>query len=208
MEILKRKDAMLPLLETFCAERELTFRIPLPEVLDYCVLEYSFAFWQWGTSFGDIPPPDSNDKMLFDHLIDISGPDYFAETQPNASFFVQAAKELGYYGYDTKPFGKYLTLGSTHGYLEKIMLPPTAPEITFDTALYHKVYTYLKENDPKMIWIYGETDPWSATRVPAFKGKVNEQIYIQPRGSHRTRIGTMPEEMRAKILRQIEAWLQ
>ncbi|MDR1161310.1 MAG: aminopeptidase [Tannerellaceae bacterium] len=208
LEILKRKEAMLPLLETFCAEKELTFKIPLAEVLDYCVLEYSFAFWQWGTSFGDIPPLDSSHKMLFDHLIDISGPDYFSETQPNASFFVQAARELGYYGYDTKTFRKYLTLRNTHGYVDKIMLPPTAPEITFDAALYHKIYTYLKENDPKMIWIYGEVDPWSATRAPVFKGKVNEQIYIQPRGSHRSRIGNMPEEMKEKILRQIEAWLQ
>jgi hypothetical protein len=208
LEILKRREAMLPLLETFCAEKGLTFKIPLNEVLDYCVLEYSFAFWQWGTSFGNIPPLSSGDKMLFDHLIDISGPDYFSETQPNASFFVQAAKELGYYGYDTKPFRKYLTLRNTHGYLDKIMLPPTAPEITFDAALYHKIYNFLKDNDPKMIWIYGEVDPWSATRAPAFKGKVNEQIYIQPRGSHRSRIGNMPEKMKEKILRQIEAWLQ
>ncbi|MDR1402731.1 MAG: aminopeptidase [Tannerellaceae bacterium] len=208
LEILKRKEAMLPLLKKFCAEKNLTFKIPWGEVLDYCVLEYSFAFWQWGTSVSSIPSLDSEDKALFDHLTDISGPDYFSETQPNASFFIQAAKELGYYGYDTKPFGKYLTLKHTHGYVDKIMLPPTAPAITFDAALYHKIYTYLKDNDPKMIWIYGETDPWSATRVPDFKGKVNEQIYIQPRGSHRARIGNMPEEMKAKIQNQLEAWLR
>jgi hypothetical protein len=208
LEILKRKDAMLPLLERFCTENTLTFKIPWAEVLDYCVLEYSFALWQWGTSVENIPPLDSDDKMLFDHLIDISGPDYFSETQPNASFFIQAAKELGYYGYDTKPFRKYLTLKNTQGYVDKIMLPPTAPEITFDAALYHKIYNYLKDNDPKMIWIYGEIDPWSATRVPVFKGKINEHIYIQSRGSHRTRIGTMPEEMKEKVLRQIEDWLQ
>ncbi|MDR1201325.1 MAG: aminopeptidase [Tannerellaceae bacterium] len=208
LEILKRKEAMLPILKKFCEEKNLTFKIPLAEVLDYCVLEYSFALWQWGTSVNNIPSLDSDDKMLFDHLIDISGPDYFSETQPNASFFVQAAKELGYYGYDTKPFKKYLTLRHTHEYVDKIMLPPTAPEITFDPALYHKIYNYLKDNDPKMIWIYGEIDPWSATRAPSFKGKVNEQIYIQPRGSHRSRIGNMPEEMKEKILHQIEAWLR
>ena len=206
-EILKRKEEMLPLLKKFCKEKNLTFRIPLTEVLDYCVLEYSFALWQWGTSVNNIPSPDASDKMLFDHLMDISGPDYFSEAQPNASFFVQAAKELGYYGYDTKPFKKYLTIKSTHDYLERIMLPPTAPAITFDPALYHKIYNYLKNNDPKMLWIYGEVDPWSATRVPDFKGKTNEQIYIQPRGSHRARINNMPEDMKKAILSQLEAWL-
>ena len=54
-----------------------------------------------------------------------------------------------------------------------------------------------------MIFIYGEVDPWSATRVPIFKGKVNEQVYIQPGGSHRARIGNMPEDMKEKILTQI-----
>lgn len=207
LEILKRKDRMLPFLEDYCKKRNMTFRIPLAEVLDYCVLEYSFALWQWGTSVSAIPQFTYRDKILFDHLIDISGPDYFSDDQPNASFFVQAARELGYYGYDTKPFRKYLTLKDTKGYLAKIMLPESAGVIQFSPALYQKVYDYLKDNDPKMIFIYGEVDPWSATHAPIFKGKVNEQFYFQPRGSHRSRISNMPKEMKAKIQAQLEAWL-
>lgn len=45
-EILKRKADLLPLLEAFCKEKKLTFRISPAEVLDYCVLEYPFALWQ------------------------------------------------------------------------------------------------------------------------------------------------------------------
>ncbi|MDR1880740.1 MAG: aminopeptidase [Tannerellaceae bacterium] len=206
-EILKRKEAMLPLLADFCREKRLTFRIPPEEVLDYCVLEYAFAFWQWGTPVGAIPPLTSADGVLFYHLVHVSNPDYFAEGQPNGSFFVQAARELGYYGYDCKPFEKYLTIKSSKGYLEKIMLPETAGSVGFDPALYHKVYDFLKENDPKILWIYGETDPWSATRVPRFKGKRNGHIYIQPRGSHRTRIHTMPQGMREEIVDRLQAWL-
>ena len=65
----------------------------------------------------------------------------------------------------------------------------------------------IHDNDPKMIFIYGEIDPWSAAMVPAFKGKKNEQIYIQPRGSHRARIGNMPEDMKERILTQMNKWL-
>lgn len=71
---------MLPLLESYCKNKNLTFRIPMPEVLDYCVLEYSFALWQWGTSISTIPSKSADDQALFDHLMEISGPDYFAET--------------------------------------------------------------------------------------------------------------------------------
>lgn len=207
LEILKRRETMMPLLRDYCDKMTMRFDIPLNAVLDYCVLEYSFAFWQWGTGIKNIPPLDSDDKMLFDHLIDVSGPDYFSNAKPNASFYVQAARELGYYGYDTKPFQKYLSIQTAEGYMEKIMMPVMEKPVTFDIALYNKIYNFLKDNDPKMIWIYGEVDPWSATRAPSFKGKVNEQIYIQPGGSHRSRIGNMPEDMKAKIISQLNAWL-
>lgn len=208
LEALKRKADLLPLLESYCKDKNLVFRIPMPEVLDYCVLEYSFALWQWGTLVSTIPSLSSDNQAIFNHLMDISGPDYFAENQPNISFFVQAARELGYYGYDTKPFRKYLTVQDVHGYLNRIMLPEDlVDQIGFRPELYQKVYNFLKDNDPKMIFIYGEIDPWSAARVPSFKGKVNEQVYIQPRGSHRARIGNMPEDMKERILTQINKWL-
>ncbi|MDR2119081.1 MAG: aminopeptidase [Tannerellaceae bacterium] len=207
LETLRRKEAMLPLLEAFCREKNLTFRISAAEVLDYCVLEYSFAFWQWGTPAGSIPSPASEDKTLFDHLMNISGPDYFAENQPNATFFVQAAKELGYYGYDTRPFQKYLTIPHAAGYLKQLMLPPGAEHTAFDPALYQKIYRFLKENDPKIIFIYGELDPWSAAHAPVFKKKKNARFFFQPRGSHRARISNMPEKTKEKIMKQINEWL-
>lgn len=207
-EVLKRRAEIVPLLDVFCREKGLVFRIPMDEVLDYCVLEYPFAFWQWGTSVGTIPSLSADTETLFDHLKKISGPDYFAEDQPNLSFFVQAARELGYYGYDTAPFKGLLRIQSSEGYLNRIMLPKElVDKVAFRPELYQKVYRFLKENDPKMIFIYGEIDPWSATRVPTFKGKKNEQVYIQPRGSHSSRISTMPEETKAKILTQLNRWL-
>lgn len=206
-EVLKRRSAMIPKLEAFAKEKNMTFRIPMDEVLDYCVLEYPFALWQWGTSVNTIPSLTAPDEDIFKHLLQISGPDYFAAEQALGSFFVQAAREMGYYGYDTKPLKKGLSIDSSKGYLARIMLPLSAGNVEFTPDMYNKVYNYLKDNDPKMICIYGEVDPWSATRVPDFKGKKNLQIYIEPRGSHRARINTLPQEMREKVLTQLNAWL-
>ena len=207
-EVLKRKPEILPYLESYCKEHEWTFRIPMAEVLDYCVLEYSFALWQWGTPVSEIPALSSDTETLFKHLMKISSPDYFSNQQPHVSFDVQACRELGYYGYDTAPFKGLLTIKTTKGYLNKLMLPvELIDKVEFRPALYHKVYNFLKDNDPKMIFIYGELDPWSATRVPDFKGKKNLQIYIQERGSHRARISTMPKEIQDKIMVQLRQWL-
>ena len=206
--VLKQKAAIVPMLENYCQEHKLTFRIPMAEVLDYSVLEYPFAIWQWGTPVDQIPEPTASAADLFKHLMEISEPSYFSNEQPYVSFDVQACRELGYYGYDTAPFKGLLTIKSAKGYLNKLMLPTELiDQVEFRPELYHKVYNFLKDNDPKMIFIYGEIDPWSATRVPTFRGKKNEQIYIQPRGSHRSRIGNMPEEMKKQIMDQIHAWL-
>ena len=206
--VLKQKAAIVPMLENYCQEHKLTFRIPMAEVLDYSVLEYPFAIWQWGTPVDQVPEPTASAADLFKHLMEISEPSYFSNEQPYVSFDVQACRELGYYGYDTAPFKGLLTIKSAKGYLNKLMLPTELiDKVEFRPELYHKVYNFLKDNDPKMIFIYGEIDPWSATRVPTFRGKKNEQIYIQPRGSHRARIGNMPEEMKKQIMDQIHAWL-
>lgn len=205
--ILKKRKEILPLLEAYCRTKELEFRIPMDEVLDFAVLEYPFAFWQWGTAVSAIPPRSANIQVLFDHLMDISNPSYFAENQPYTSFNVQAARELGYYGYDTKPLRKWLSIKSSEGYFNRIMLPQGV-YVDFDPTLYDSVKRFWEENDPKMIFIYGEFDPWSATRVPDLNGKRNLQIYIEPHGSHRARISTMPEKIQAKIIAQINAWLE
>ena len=206
--VLKQKAAIVPMLENYCQEHKLTFRIPMAEVLDYSVLEYPFAIWQWGTPVDQVPEPTASAADLFKHLMEISEPSHFSNEQPYVSFDVQACRELGYYGYDTAPFKGLLTIKSAKGYLNKLMLPAELiDQVEFRPELYHKVYNFLKDNDPKMIFIYGEIDPWSATRVPTFRGKKNEQIYIQPRGSHRARISNMPEEMKKQIMDQIHAWL-
>jgi hypothetical protein len=206
--VLEKRSEIEPLLKAFSEEKGYQFRIPISEVLDYCVLEYPFALWQWGTPVSYIPAKDADAKEIFAHLVSISGPDYFAEGSSTVSFFVQAARELGYYGYDTKPFRKLLSIKSSKGYLNRIMLPKECVDkITFSPSLYNKVYNFLKDNDPRMIFIYGEIDPWSATRVPTFKGKKNEKIYIQKRGSHLSRIGNMPKETKDEIMTQIHEWI-
>ena len=64
----------------------------------------------------------------------------------------------------------------------------------------------LKENDPKMIFIYGQNDPWTAAGVTWLKGKKNIHVFVEPGGSHRARIGTLPEKQEAISL--INKWLQ
>lgn len=208
LEVLKRKERLLPMFEKYCQQKGYTFRIPTAEAFDYNVLEYSFALWQWGAPVGNIPAPDASDEKVFSHFIGICEPDYFAEQSPYPSFNVQAVKELGYYGYDIEPFKEYLTIQTSHGYMHRVMLPEELRHLTFDDTLYRKTVAYLKENDPAMIFIYGGDDPWTASGVTWLTGKKNTKVYVLPGGSHRTRIGSFDAKTREEITAQINTWLE
>ena len=208
LEALKRKATLLPRFEKYCTEKNYSFRAPIEEIYDYSVLEYSFALWQWGTPISSIPATTASDDEIFSHLLAISEPGYFTADSPNASFFVQAARELGYYGYDVQPFKQYLSIQSSEGYLHRLMLPEELKDMPFDKTLSKKITKFLKKQDPKMIFIYGQNDPWTAAGVTWLKNKKNIHVFIQPNGSHLARINTLPETEKAKVMELINGWLK
>lgn len=208
LEALKQKATLLPRFEKYCTEKNYSFRAPIEEIYDYSVLEYSFALWQWGTPISSIPATTASDDEIFSHLLAISEPGYFTADSPNASFFVQAARELGYYGYDVQPFKQYLSIQSSEGYLHRLMLPEELKDMPFDKTLSKKITKFLKKQDPKMIFIYGQNDPWTAAGVTWLKNKKNIHVFIQPNGSHLARISTLPEAEKAEVMELINEWLK
>lgn len=211
-ELMRRKPELMKLFHAYCEENGYQFLMSEEDVYDYCVLEFPFALWQWGTPVSSIPEltSDEDDEVWFDCLMKVSSPDYFAYPSQYMPFDVQAAKELGYYGYSLKPIKKWTSLKSTKGYLKKMWLPDSLRKYDFDPALYKRTVKYLKKEDPKHIFIYGEIDPWSSSGVCTWlncKKKKNMRVYVQPRGSHKARINNMPERMKTEIINRLTNWL-
>ncbi|RKD91899.1 S28 family serine protease [Mangrovibacterium diazotrophicum] len=191
LEILKRRESMTVLLKELCEQKGWDSKLSYDQMLDFMVLEYSFAFWQWGYHISQIPPLKSNDEELFAHFIKVSEPGYFTiqGSKKYQSFFYQAARELGYYGYDTEPFKEYLSISTAKGYLNRYMLPVDHPvEYQPETSL--QVDKYLKNDARNVLLIYGETDPWSASAAKLNNDPSMIKI-IAPSGSHSTRIKSL-----------------
>ena len=208
METLKRRATIEPMFADYCARKGYTFRVPISEIYDLAVLEYSFAFWQWGDDMAQIPALTASDSAYYKHLIDKCEPSYFAQQTPYTSFNVQAMRELGYYGYDTKPFEEYLSIPHAEGYMRRVMIPDSLSYIEFDANLYERVNRFLEENDLSMMFIYGEYDPWSATGVTWLEGKKRIHVFVEPGGSHKARIGTMPDDTQKRIKKILKRWVR
>jgi hypothetical protein len=204
-EILKRRASLQPKFDSLCTAKGYQFNLPNEEIYDYTVLEFSFSFWQWGSNSDAIPSVKASDNELFSYFIKLCSPDYFIKESSTSAFFVQAGRELGYYGYDIKPFEGLLKIKSTKGYLTKLFLTEES-RFKFDSKLYKKLSKFVATTDSKMIFIYGEFDPWSAVKVNEPKSN-NVVVVIDPKGSHRSRISTLPEETRKMVLSLIERWL-
>lgn len=208
LNVLKNRDAIQPILDSLIVAKEYTFAVSNEEILDYCVLEYSFSFWQWGYDCKEIPADTVSPREMFEYLISISGPDYFAiqEIEPTKAFFIQTQKEFGYYNYSTKEFEPYLKITSAENYVRKVFL---SEEPTFKysnkTSKFIKK-TILKDGD-HLLMIYGEYDPWTAGAIIP-KGRCRAKMFVKPKGSHRTRISNMSYAQQTDIYILLEQWLE
>ena len=92
--------------------------------------------------------------------------------------------------------------------MRRVMIPEELSFIEFKSDLYERCCRFLRERDIPAMFIYGEWDPWSASRVELPGRKKNMYVFIQPEGSHRSRINTMPDERREEILSILNDWVK
>ena len=198
----------MPLFEQLCKEKNYNFRVGASEIYDYCILEFAFSFWQWGRPADEIPASTATNQDFFNYLIKICPPDYFDINSGKSTFpfFIQALKQLGYYGYNPKPFKGLMELTDTKGYILKLFMPPS-DRFTYDPSMSLLVKRYLKKEAEKILLIYGGNDPWIASAAEAHGNKKILKV-AQPGGSHRTRIGTLPETQRKLVMETLEKWLK
>lgn len=203
----EKKDKLLKLLEELATKKKWEFSMGIEGALDLNILEYSFAFWQWGnTSLSEIPGSDANAEDLFKHLAKTSPFSFFEAKDiiTQQPFFYQALTEIGMYSYEVAPFKKYIN------YDKDLTFDFTLPEGvdgTFNPESMIAVDQWLKTKADKMLFIYGEYDTWSATQVQ-LKDNDKCQKFINPEGAHRTRIKSFPTEMQKEIVKTLETWLE
>ncbi len=206
-QILEARDTIQVLLDSLIEVKGFTYNVSNQAVLDYCVLEYPFAFWQWGTDPESIPSDTASIQVLFKHLMKVSSCDYFSHQgiEPIKACYVMFAREMGYYAYNSKPFKGKLEIKNAKGYFTELFLPKDM-KIKYSNKISKKIRKTVNKDGDHILMIYGEVDPWSATAVMPSK-KSEALKFVNPGYSHRARINNMPMDMKSKIYMQLETWL-
>ena len=207
LEVLRRRQAMLALVHEHALARQYSFTVfSEAQAFEYSVLEYPFAFWQYGTAGGcdAVPAPDAADRELFDHLALVSPLNYYADAdyQYYRPLFYQAYTEIGYC-----PF-RYAHLA---GLLHAVTAPsyrsfgPRGVEMTFRPGVMQAVIPWLRHQAERIIYIYGADDPWTAAALAPDPG-LDAVHAVQPGANHRVKIRDL--DRRGEVIAALERWLQ
>lgn len=203
-------DSMIPLMNKYCTRNKYSFNDVggRRRALEMTILEYSFAFWQWGSvREKDIPTKKTTLKELFKHLVKYGDPAFFEDKSIDFQrpYFWAAMTEMGIYDYDITPFRKYLK--DTDNITFKHTMPKGFEDTPFDGRTMKKIYDWLQTDASKMLFIYGGLDTWGATGVEL--GLNNKcKKYVKPSGHHGTRIRDFDDKTKKEIMVQLNEWLK
>jgi hypothetical protein len=207
LEVLGRRAAMLTLVRDHARLKGYSFSVfSEAQAFEYSVLEYPFAFWQYGFSGGcnAIPDPGAADGELFEHLVAVSPLSYYADAdyQYYRPLFYQAYTEIGYCPY---------LFAHLAGLLHAVPAPsyrafaPSGVEMTFRPETMRQVVPWLQRQAERIIYIYGQDDPWTAAALLPDPG-LDALCIIQPGANHRVKIADL--DRRGEVIAALERWLQ
>lgn len=188
--------------------KSMTWEFGVEKAIDYTILEYSFAFWQWGISVGTIPSQEASVENIYKHLIKVVGYGFFEEKAVDdlQPYFWAALTQQGIYGYETAPFKNYLKTDAIYKFDWAF---PDGISKDYDLNAMQGIKSYLDVSAEKILFIYGEYDAWSSTAVELTDKSKNRELYkfIKPKGDHRTRINSFSLDKQQSIYDIIDGWI-
>ncbi len=210
VRLLRGSETIKPFLKWYAQGKELEFNyLNFDEAYELAVLEYPFAFWQYGKDCHSIPSSKDNTETHIQHFLDVSGLDLFADSSMKAygSHYYQSATEMGYYGYETEPFKDLLKHIPLDPHPSAAFVPDKM-DVKFNGDLTNKVAEWTVEEADNMIYINGALDTWSATAVQP-SDKTNSLFYFLEGKHHSSaRIKNMTSAEQNQMCSSLSDWLE
>jgi hypothetical protein len=182
--------------------------VGLDKALELSVVEFAFAFWQYGDASlcAVLPTAVSSDDEVYGFLDQVVSTFNWSDEELTAMepYYWQAAVQLGY-------------VGIAEAHLSDLLLYPGADVATtfifpgpgktpvFDPAAMQDVSDWLTTEGERMLFIYGENDPWSAGAFELGQAQDSYRFFV-PEGNHGASISELPPAELQMALDALEAW--
>ena len=209
VEVLNHKKEILPKIDKIAKKHKYKFSNGLENALEFAVLEYPFSFWQWGVSnCNQIPGENANVNQLFKELNNVSGFGLFSDREGiyYQPLYYQSFTELGYYNfyYNSPEVLSLINAKPVESY--KDFLPKNL-KVEYNPEVLQKINNWLQSKGKKILYINGGNDPWSNGAGIKLTGETNSRVFMNPNGTHATRIKNLPLKDRKEAKALLSDWL-
>jgi hypothetical protein len=203
---LRQEAKALSALEELAQERKYTFSLGPALMFEFAVLEYPFAFWQYGgvARLAEVPGDTATGEDIVRHLDAIVHFSLYDDKGIStfAPFQYQAYTEMGYYTYDITDLRPFLT---TLRNPSNRILAPQGVDLTYRPETFQAINRWLRYEGKNFVYIYGENDPWTASAVE-LTGMTNAIRMVKKGGNHGSKIRDLDPEQKKQVYEVLEQW--
>ena len=204
IELLKKREEILPLIRDYMNNSSLTYSIPEGVVFEFEALEYNFSFWQYGVNDIETVPDSGLTAQQFFNILEGNGylayysDEYIDYLEP---FYYQMYTELGYYRLIDDHLSHLLVDLRNPSYS---YFAPSGVLLIFNPLTMQDINKWLQTEGNNIIYIYGEIDPWTAEAVE-LTGQTNAIKIVQPGANHSIYLEDL--DQKELVYSTLENWL-
>ncbi|MCO8276849.1 aminopeptidase [Actinoplanes sp. TRM 88003] len=207
-EALKRRDRLVPRLTAEAAARGWTFNRTIGTAdrsFEMTVLDTVWAFWQYSLAedCADVPPATATDDELYNWINGVAGWSFYTDQGLEFywPYYYQAATQLGWPSlrFDhLRNLRRYPGLYTANSSLPPELRRPHNPLPMLDVDL------WVRTLSQRMMFIYGENDPWGAERFTP--SRRDSALYVAPGANHGANISRLTPSEAAAATATLRRW--
>jgi hypothetical protein len=152
-----------------------------------------------------VPAADASTDALFAFLGKASGLGAYTDQrlEPVVPFYYQAGTELGY---STFPQDHLAGLLRYPGQVVPRSYVPAQIPMTYQPGVMADVDTWVRTEGSRLMFVYGENDPWGAEPYRPGPGTRDSVSYTVPGANHYADLSMLPAAARAEATATLRRW--
>lgn len=205
--LVNRRDALKAKAVAQATQQNLMYtRVSIDPALEGSIYSLEWAFWQYsGVQYcPSVPQVGASDDEMWDFLDAVSPVTDNADDQIALfeAYYHQAYAQLGFPDSGAMYLDPYAQFDDADYYGA---LPAGVPAYDGGAAM-HDVEAFVKERGERLLFVYGEWDPWTGGAFELGSGSVDSARFVQPQGTHGSRIVRLSSSDRGVAFAKIQAW--
>ncbi|GAA4594997.1 S28 family serine protease [Planotetraspora phitsanulokensis] len=208
IQALKRRDRLVPRLQAYAADNGYTFTETLGTAdrsFEMTVLDAPWAFWQYSRAAdcADVPAATASDDEIYEWLDQVASFAFYTDQGQEyyTPYYYQAATQLGW---PELKFAHLRGLLRYPGLYQANSSIPAELRSRHDPRPMLDVDHWVRKQSSRMMFIYGENDPWSAERfTPTRK---DSYLYVAPGANHGANVAGLEEADRLAATTTLRRW--